>query len=76
MAKDGEKLVIGLFDSHPIAISVVTGETIWQAQDVPADIYQTPLIKGNTVYVRNLSHTLFLRNGSAILLFHAISGGF
>ena len=54
MAKDSDKLIIGPYDGRPIAVNVVTGETIWQAQDIPVDIYQTPLIVEDTVYIRNL----------------------
>lgn len=39
----------------PIALDAKTGETLWEANDLPGyDNYQTPLIFDNTVYIRGL----------------------
>lgn len=63
-------LLIGLWSGQPVALDASTGETLWYASDVITDTYQTPMVMGETVYVRNLSkkrlYALDLQNGDVI----------
>lgn len=70
VAKQGDKLIVGTQFAKPVAMSASTGQTTWEALDVPSDIYQTPLVMGDAVYIRSLFrnriYALSLQDGSII----------
>jgi glucose dehydrogenase len=55
LTKHQNFLFIGSRGSAPVAIDASTGETLWEAEGVwNYDVYQTPLVVDNIVYIRGL----------------------
>ncbi|MEJ2557324.1 MAG: PQQ-binding-like beta-propeller repeat protein [Anaerolineae bacterium] len=70
ITKHRDMLLIGLWSGQPVALNAKTGETIWYANGVVTDTYETPVVMGETVYVRSLSkkilYALNLETGDVI----------
>jgi len=54
VTKQGDKLIIGTRFARPVAVNASTGRTGWEATDAASDLYQTPLVMDDIVYIRGL----------------------
>jgi outer membrane protein assembly factor BamB len=54
LVKQDNLLLMGTRDSQPIAVNAETGKIIWRAEEVADDIYQTPLVMKDKVFIRGV----------------------
>jgi outer membrane protein assembly factor BamB len=70
VTKQGDRLIIGTHFARPVAVNASTGRTVWEATEAASDLYQTPLVMDDIVYIRSLFrnriYALSLQDGSVI----------
>jgi outer membrane protein assembly factor BamB len=70
VTKQGDTLIIGADFARPVAVNALTGRTVWEATEAATDLYQTPLVMDDIVYIRSLFrnriYALSLQDGSVI----------